>query len=912
MNKYVPETYITGIEAPKDILGRVTLTIRGRGFSVGGPVQQVLLDRDGEEPFDYVYPLDSGLYTVESDRIINGPTIEDVEEGSYRIGLVHPKRGIYFTRSLLKLESTGTIRFGDFRIREGRKWIPARKTLLSLSINSVIIWVVFVFTGVLIFLSSRRVFQLAREGRMLQSEVGMLLRGEGLSLAAKKERISAMRRKGIGLRFKFTLFITVLVILVVLGVSFPLGLFVIETQRESLVEGLENQTKVLLESLVSGARNPLRSQRRLEMGLLLRQKSAMADATFVTITGPGNPVPEPYDYVWVTDDPDIDAKIEGDQLFLEKSLMNDDISYRLRTLARDINAKADEQLSALIEERKRLSPAALALSRKGDEESLQQLARLQDQITAIDQEITARLFEIGDIVQSDPEFTIENIVGENPNFTFFKPIVDQPVREGSNQFLRGAVRLGVSTERIVAAIRNSVRTLLIRAAIIAAIAIGIGIAGALLLATIIIQPIKRLVRGVELIRDTEDKEKLKEHVIDVRTKDEISALADTVNQMTMGLVKAAVASKDLTVGKEVQKMFIPLEKDSSGNKGTTGKEETDKVEFFGYYEGAKGVSGDYFDFKKLDEKHYAIIKCDVAGKGVPASLIMVEVATIFLNYFRNWSLKKDGIHLDQLVYSINDLLEERGFKGRFAALIVVIFNVETGAVYMCNAGDNLVHMYDKKKEQMWTKTLPEAPASGVFPSMLVEMQSGFKQVPHQLDHGDAMYLFTDGIEEAQRRFRDDTFSYITCQEPELEEGEPHGNHVKGSEFEELGIPRIQEIVNAVFRKKEYRLVKYHNPVPDETLVFNFAECESTVEDAVMAMVSVEKVFRLYRDPAATGDDRIHIDRKIDQFLKGHFLQYDLFFNHPLEQKEEGEYVVYTHLKEDEQFDDLTILGILRK
>ena len=73
--------------------------------------------------------------------------------------------------------------------------------------------------------------------------------------------------------------------------------------------------------------------------------------------------------------------------------------------------------------------------------------------------------------------------------------------------------------------------------------------------------------------------------------------------MTRGLVKAAAASKDLTVGKEVQKMFIPLEVDSAGRKLTTGKIEDDYTQFFGYYEGAKGVSGDYFDYLKLDDKH---------------------------------------------------------------------------------------------------------------------------------------------------------------------------------------------------------------------------------------------------------------------------------------------------------------------
>jgi serine phosphatase RsbU (regulator of sigma subunit) len=102
------------------------------------------------------------------------------------------------------------------------------------------------------------------------------------------------------------------------------------------------------------------------------------------------------------------------------------------------------------------------------------------------------------------------------------------------------------------------------------------------------------------------------------------------------------------------------------------------VEFFGYYEGAKGVSGDYFDYLKLDDRYFAIIKCDVAGKGVPAALIMIEVATLFLNFFKHWKPTKEGMRIERVVYQINDFIESRGFKGRFAAFTLCLFDTDTG------------------------------------------------------------------------------------------------------------------------------------------------------------------------------------------------------------------------------------------
>ncbi len=450
------------------------------------------------------------------------------------------------------------------------------------------------------------------------------------------------------------------------------------------------------------------------------------------------------------------------------------------------------------------------------------------------------------------------------------------------------------------------------AGIIVLIAAGLGVIGAVIMASIIITPIKKLAAGVAIIRNTEDKEALKDYRIDVRTRDEIGVLADTVNQMTQGLVKAAIVNKDLIVGKEVQKMFIPLEKDASGRKLTTGGEQDDNIEIYGYYEGARGVSGDYFDYVKLADKYYAVIKCDVVGTGVPAALIMVEVATIFSTFFRNWTVKDPGLKIDGLVYQINDMLEERGFKGRFASLTLAVINAETGKAYFCNAGDMNLHIYRNAQGQMTELKLPEAPAAGVFPSMLVEMKSGFKQVGLVLQPGDTLFLFTAGVEEATRMFRNKAFEVIKCDEPGLEENQEHGGtHVKGADNEELGIPRIYEIINSVFNRRKYKLQKFHNPIPEEELVFDFTQCKGTVEEAVIAMIAVEKVFRIYPDPTATEDDRVYVYKPVYAFLEKHFEQYHDYFRIRLEGKEDDTSFGYSHLKEDEQYGDLTILAIRR-
>jgi hypothetical protein len=367
----------------------------------------------------------------------------------------------------------------------------------------------------------------------------------------------------------------------------------------------------------------------------------------------------------------------------------------------------------------------------------------------------------------------------------------------------------------------------------------------------------------------------------------------------------------------VQKKFIPLETDREGNKLSSGFKDAKNAQFFGYYEGAKGVSGDYFDYQDLDGRYFAIIKCDVAGKGIPAALIMIQVATMFLNYFKAWEPGEKGMHIEEAVYQINEFIETLGFKGRFAAFSLALFDSETGVIRFCNAGDNIVHLYSDSEKKMKTVTLPQTPAAGVLPNSLVESKGGYQAQAVTLDHGDMLLLYTDGIEEAKRKFRKSLFQEILCAgAPEsggiAPEGAVHANHTVGQGDEEMGADRVEAIINAVMNKQLYTLYKHHNPEGELELQFDFRSCAGTVEETIMAMVSVEKMFRLYRDPNAGEDSRVLVDKKIDLFLKEHFRQYRAYCSQTREAPGSESYMYYTHVKEDEQYDDLTILGIHRK
>jgi HAMP domain-containing protein len=947
LSNYEKVTYVARVDARRDPeLGTVKLTILGRGFTQNGTLAKIYLDRRGGKnpPWDMEFD-PAGSITV-TDRTISGITLDDNRaSGSYKVGLLQDRADgpvLYFTPDAkLQFESPGTVKIGNFQILLPR-WIGGKTPLYAVSFNSLMVALVVALLGSLSYLAIRKIGSLAAEGAVLRTEVIALIEGRpNIGWEERKKRMQTLKRRGVGLRLKFTLLMVVLVTMIVLIVSIPLGFQMVSRQTLALASGLQNQANILMDALAASAETQFRLKETGFEGSpgMPKLRRAMTEATYTTITGP-DPVASPdlkptdqKDFVWASDQQRfVDELGKGFQI--AKETVDDDLARNVvGKLQKQMDGDAVRNLSSLIDQYRALRSQYETLSKKKDATLKSQLAditaRLADVSTDLDTQAKEAFAKGASLPLFDPSKALA------PTYLFYRPVIfyNYSALEADDTFYQGLIRLEVRTAAITRQIDESIWAIIQRAGLIALIAIGLGVLGAIIMANITVTPIRKLAEGVKVIRDTADKEKFKGHPpIQVRTRDEIGDLAENVNEMSERLADAAIANKELMLGKDVQKMFLPLEKDRAGRKGSTaeGDPKDKDVEIYGYYEGAAEVSGDYFDFRKLDETHYALIKCDVSGHGVSAGLIMVEVATLFISHFSEWEslaqtkdpgerqrLSRDLEHLDRLVYKINDMLEKRGFKGLFAAFTICVFNSATGAITVCPAGDNEVNIYDVSEKRMVHRELTPkekgSPAAGVFPSMLVEMKSGFPQFKEKLDHGDVLFLPTDGIDEAKRYLRNTSFEVITCQEPGLKEGEYHlDTHKFGTDNEDFGKDRMDEFITGVFNKGRVNLVRHHNPIPNEELGFDFSTCDGTVKEAVLAVVSAEKVFRMVLDPTAGDGNKVEVDAKIDAFLKKHFIQYQRYFAHRLEGQPDDAYVQFSHLVEDEQRDDLTILVVRRK
>ncbi len=913
LDKFKPYTKITYVDATTDNLGRVHLEIGGEGFSSEGSIDEIFLDHGGPPESYRLGPQDFHLV---SDRLIDGIVLNYVAPGLYRVGVHHSRRGNLFTGLILKVEPSGVVKIGDYHHLNQEHWSFPGTIRLFFSVSTLPYWGTLLLLLVSLVVSGRFVFQYGREILVLDRQAAAIFTDRYYQRPSTR-RLS-VKRKGLSLRVKFTVSILVLTISVVGALSTTLGFFITQNSQLSLGEGLRQRAEVLLNGLAASARTYLPSGNNLELSFLPGQISAMQDAEYTTITGRSSQQKPGYSYVWASNDPNLSKKIDTPTLIPGVSVIHDGIEKSFLALQKELNKEADASVSALARRIDELNAKAQPYALRTDAESQRILAAYQSQIVRLEKQVNDRLAEISRKTESFPPFQPAHLFTAPTEYVFYKPIIYRTA--GDNDYVKGLIRLAVTTKPILKQITEARDQLVFLTELIALVSLFLGLVGAIVLSTITVNPIKKLVKGVEKIRDTEDKAELAEHVIQIRTKDEIADLAETINQMTQGLVHAAEANKDLLLGKDIQKTFIPLDKNPAGRKMTTGYLDLPTIEKFGYYEGAKGVSGDYYGFQQLDNNDgmnaaspwYGYIKCDVSGKGIPAALIMFNVATLVVKFFRSWTAKKEGRNptVHETVAEINDLLESLGYKGRFAALNMGLLNVQTGKIRFCHAGDNIVHVWRHQRHKFETLTFGQSPATGQIADFMARPL--YKDYDIALDPGDTVFLYTDGIEEAKRYFRGANGELIAFRDPDDPSTKVSVTEPGCIDGEDLNPERIEAIVTAFYNRGTYTLVKRYDPWNASGVTFDFSSCDGSARQAVLALVAVEKIFRLVPDPTATKEDRIKVDIQIDEFLKKHFVEYSRFFHDPQPDPQFNEYVVFSYLKEDDQFDDLTLLAIRRK
>lgn len=148
---------------------------------------------------------------------------------------------------------------------------------------------------------------------------------------------------------------------------------------------------------------------------------------------------------------------------------------------------------------------------------------------------------------------------------------------------------------------------------------------------------------------------------------------------------------------------------------------------------AKEVGGDLYDYFIRDEKLFFCIG-DVSGKGVPASLVMAVTRTTFRNVAAKEN--KPGV----IVKTMNDNLSSMNDSEMFVTFFCGVLDLANGHLHYCNAGHN--------PPMILTDDIRMLP---VEPNLPLGIMGGmpFKEQETVFNYDDALFLYTDGLTEAE-------------------------------------------------------------------------------------------------------------------------------------------------------------------
>lgn len=245
----------------------------------------------------------------------------------------------------------------------------------------------------------------------------------------------------------------------------------------------------------------------------------------------------------------------------------------------------------------------------------------------------------------------------------------------------------------------------------------------------ITSPLLELNQGAQLI----GKGQL-DYKFNIHTGDEIEDLAETFNKMTLDLKHYIEALNAQTLAEEKINNELKIARDIQKSVLPKTFPNRDSIEFGVISVPAKIIGGDYYDFFELENGQIGILIADIVGKGIPAALYMVMVASIMYEYVKNFSSPKDAFTI------INKVMINSPVLKKYVPVFYAVFDPNTLKFTYANAGH--------EPGLAWANGAFQFLDTDGFP-LGGSDDTEFEEKTLQLRPGDKIMLFTDGITEAR-------------------------------------------------------------------------------------------------------------------------------------------------------------------
>lgn len=309
----------------------------------------------------------------------------------------------------------------------------------------------------------------------------------------------------------------------------------------------------------------------------------------------------------------------------------------------------------------------------------------------------------------------------------------------------GSVHVGLREDSI----QNDVDKAKRRIIYITLAAILLGSAGAYGLASLIVKPVKNLVKDAEILGGGD-----LDSPIHVGTFDEVGVLAKTLDDARVKLKDAQqrlVASerlaRELEIAKEIQMALLPKDTPMS-----------DRVEIGTLYRAAAQVGGDLYDFFWVSEQELGIVVADVSGKGIPGSLVMTMAkAVIRAKAVKSGLLSHklpsgDGGDPASVIRKTNQMIAQDIKKGMFITANYGILNILNLHFRFVSAGHNSTLVYNSRTKEL-SEYNPKGIALGLDKGMIFDTVLQDQDIP--LSSGHMLLQYTDGITEAMNKHQEE-------------------------------------------------------------------------------------------------------------------------------------------------------------
>jgi serine phosphatase RsbU (regulator of sigma subunit) len=176
-----------------------------------------------------------------------------------------------------------------------------------------------------------------------------------------------------------------------------------------------------------------------------------------------------------------------------------------------------------------------------------------------------------------------------------------------------------------------------------------------------------------------------------------------------------------------------------------------------YYQPAREVGGDFYDFHFLSEGRVGLVVGDATGKGVPAALVMSTT----LGMIQLAAGALDSSSAGEVLSRVNETLFARIPPNMFVTCFYAILDPESATLSYANAGHDLPYLHrNGEAEELRARGMP----LGLMPGM------SYEQKEIVLDVGEGVFFYSDGLVEAHDP-KGEMFGFPRLRELVAEQGE---------------------------------------------------------------------------------------------------------------------------------------------